>query len=243
MDFNGYSLHDFQIVLKPVDLAYLQILRRFWYVARRGKGGKIIDGLPWIRVTASDMVGYFAREGVIVSEGTISRSLRRLETAGRLQRKQLFLARWDHRYWYTPPSQGDHFDHPAVFENAPSLKVSRSNQASDSVVPAGTDSKRGSCDVLKADRQLAESLAGPQEALGGHSSFEGDGLHQDGLRTSLDAPGRHSGVMVEQGATWDRVRMLAAKFDEACLEAVSPKAVLVGGRLMKVDDGACAPLR
>ena len=45
------------------------------------------------------------------------------------------------------------------------------------------------------------------------------------------------------GSVWARIRELAAAFNPSQLEAVSPTAVVVRGRVCRIADGDCAPLR
>jgi hypothetical protein len=88
--------------LQAIDLCCLQILQRFFHSCRKGKGGQLVEGVPWIRVTAEDMVGYLLRDGLEVGYKTVQRSLARLANAGRVQRKQRFLFRYDRRMRFSP---------------------------------------------------------------------------------------------------------------------------------------------
>lgn len=51
-----------------------------------------------------------------------------------------------------------------------------------------------------------------------------------------------SGV-ASRGTVWERVRALTAQFNPASLAPVSPSAVVLNGKVHRVDDGACSPLR
>ena len=44
-------------------------------------------------------------------------------------------------------------------------------------------------------------------------------------------------------SVWERVQALAASFDPSKVEAVSPRGVVSGGKLLRVNDGLCSPLR
>jgi hypothetical protein len=88
--------------LKPLDLLCLSILERLWYAAKNGRCGTLVDGIPWVRVTASDMVELLSREGLDVKEKTAQRALKRLGDCGRVRREQRYLKRWDQRTWYAP---------------------------------------------------------------------------------------------------------------------------------------------
>lgn len=44
-------------------------------------------------------------------------------------------------------------------------------------------------------------------------------------------------------SAWDRINALAAAFVPSALEPVSPSAVVIGGRVRRISDGACSPLR
>lgn len=70
----------------------------------------MVDGVPWVRVTAADMVELLAREGLEVSEKTAQRALRRLGEFGLVQREKRYLKRWDHRTWYAPPDRQESDD-------------------------------------------------------------------------------------------------------------------------------------
>jgi hypothetical protein len=237
-------VNDFPLtLLKPVDLACLQVLRRFWHVARRGKGGRIIDGVPWIRVTAADMVGYFAREGVSVSEVTVSRSLRRLELASRCRRKQLFLSRWDHRYWYAPSSWDGQNDHSGESENDLPLEISQSNQKSKTVSPILADQWEDPESSVQPLEGINPVLSGVQEAQGALSlSMDGE-IHRSNVLVACEGSWRPQQDDAGTGSVWQRVRALAAQFDPSKLETVSPRVVVVGGQVLRVDDGATSPLR
>lgn len=230
-------------MLKPVDLACLQILRHFWHVARRGKGGRMVDGVPWIRVTAADMVGYFAREGVVVSEVTVSRSLRRLELASRCQRRQLFLSRWDHRYWYAPSSRDDQNDHSGDSESDPPLEVSYSNQKSKAVSQVSPELSEGRPVIEGAEAEISAPPSGHLEDRGVTSFSQDDGIHRPSVGGSPGGSGRPQVGDKGISSTWERVRVLAGQFDPAQVASVSPRLVVVEGRLMKVDDGDYGPLR
>ena len=74
--------------LQPIDLLCLSILERFWYAARNGRCGAVVDGVPWVRFTAGDMAELLSREGLEVKEKTAQRALRRLGEVGLVQREQ-----------------------------------------------------------------------------------------------------------------------------------------------------------
>ena len=44
-------------------------------------------------------------------------------------------------------------------------------------------------------------------------------------------------------SAWERVQALAASFDPSKVEAVSPRGVVSGGKLLRVNEGLCSPLR
>ena len=59
----------------------------------------------------------------------------------------------------------------------------------------------------------------------------------------VGAIGPHCPVGHSQGGIWARIHALASSFCPDAVDSVSPSGVIVRGRLLRVDDGACAPLR
>lgn len=62
----------------------------------------MVDGDPWIRVTADDMVAYLERDGLEVGFKQVQRSLKRLGDLGLVRRAQRFIHRYDRRMWFAP---------------------------------------------------------------------------------------------------------------------------------------------
>lgn len=89
--------------LSPVAALCLQIIKRWIYVVRKGKGGELRNGVPYTRLKASELREQLEREqGVEVSTKTVQRALTVLVDAGYLSRRQLYKHRYNRTYWYAP---------------------------------------------------------------------------------------------------------------------------------------------
>ncbi len=247
----------------------------FWVgvVTRNGgKSGRLVNGAPFTRLPAGDLVDNLTERLPLVSLTVrqVRRALNRLVELGLVVREQFWQWRGCSDYWYSLPdvvaggcTQSS--------ESVPPVPVSVT-PPSPSVtppLPAGSHPcdqnghpflKPLSSPPSEQTRQTDEdSEPNPQPAT---SSRGTDRLPLTPAATPLQlpvqtvtdplppvptAPSLHghtvpSGV-ASRGTVWERVRALAARFDPAAVSSVSPSAVVLNGRVHRVNDGACAPLR
>ncbi len=249
----------------------------FWVgvVARNGgKSGRLVNGAPFTRLPAGDLVANLTERLPLVSLTVrqVRRALNRLVELGLVVREQFWQWRGCSDYWYSLPevvaggcTQSS--------ESVPPVPVSVTPPSTSVTPPLPTGShpcdqnghpflKPLSSPPSEQTRQTDEdSDPKPQPATHKALTREGDPVPPqvpvqtvtDPLPQSPTAPSLH-GHTVPSGvpqapvpgpfqSIQQRILALASRFDPASLTPVSPSAVVLNGKVHRVNDGACAPLR
>ena len=237
------------VQLTPLEsLCFSQV--EFWIgVVEKSQGrcGRLVDGRPYTRLPAAELVATLEERYPFLSVTVrqVRRALNRLVALGLLVRDQLWRQeRWRSDYWYsrgdlpvTPQSPGEDLrSDPEVTPclSTPSSSLPDQNQEPERVTSSlEPTAEQPSASPIDGGRCVAEPLEAPEVA----STPRVDGHHPTPIQTCQSPTGR------SQATVWERVKALAARFDPSKLEVVSPRAVVVGGRVLRVDDGATSPLR
>lgn len=207
----------------------------------------MIDGTPWTKVSAKDMVGYLAAKGLqSISEKTAQRSLRRLVQMGLCRREQLGKKQWNHESWYAPPSGH--------------VEAEREDQGS----TGGSDAEPNGTPQENTGSPVGTDASGPAEEVSERppifypSSYPSNCLSEEDRECSDEqgnpADGQTTVSVVAEvplpcsttirPSLAEIVRRCDAKGSGAPPpQPVSPRAVVVGGVVHRVDDGQTAPLR
>lgn len=245
---------------------------RFWVgvVARnRGRSGRVVDGVPYTRLPAGELVANLTERFPFLSVTLrqVRRALSRLVELGLVVREQFWQSeRWRSDYWYSvPAASSDSAVESGVAESAtPEMPVVASSGVplgSPSLTPLSgclPDENRASrvpvlvgvSAVAPCEPTASCPTAGQPTALTREEPAPaGRPCVVPSASPLLPTPaisasyGPRASLHSPQGAVWARIRALAAAFDPSQLEVVSPSAVVVGGRVRRIADGACTPLR
>ena len=244
------------VSLTPLEsLCFEQV--SFWVgvVAKnKGRSGRLVDGRPFTRLPAAELVSNLEERlpFLSVTLRQVRRALNRLVELGLLVREQLWQReRWRSDYWYSLPlaetpvkpgvaeavppqvQVGEHGTDEGVTLCLRNLSSTHTEQTRRTKVvsmeeqaPASrVDVRKTSHGVLCAPVGAVEPVACP---LTPPSSLTG-------------AAG--SPVPSLKATVWERVQALASQFDPSAVAPVSPSVVLIGNKVHRVSDGACAPLR
>lgn len=235
--------------IRALDLICLDVLQRYWHATSKGRGGRVIDGTPWTKVSAKDMVGYLAAKGLKnVSEKTAQRSLRRLVEAGLCRREQLGKKQWNHESWYAPPGGHTEVDQEDQQEAGP---VAQSDQGSpdevDTSSPSEENSEEPSINCSSSYPSSYPSFCPSEEDREECSDEQGNPEETDFRRTDDGRP-TVSFVMTVPRPTRNVQEILRRCQERGGTEAAwsapkEPKKVVVDGKVKVVDDGATSPLR
>ena len=223
--------------LQPLDLLCLSILERLWYAAKNGRCGTLVDGIPWVRVTASDMVELLSREGLDVKEKTAQRALKRLGDCGRVRREQRYLKRWDQRTWYAPP--GGQEKDVMQSEGGESKGQNSSNRGGCS---GPSEELSGDCLVNNLWINTSNNKSKNVFVGTGGGAVEVQARQPDTGQTTVNAEA------VEPAPTRD-FQEIVRRCNERSGGALSPipqevsRKIVVDGRVRAVNDGVTSPLR
>jgi hypothetical protein len=242
---------------------------QFWVgVVERNQGrcGRLVDGRPFTRLPAQELVENLEERFpfLAVTVRQVRSALNKLVSLGLLVREQFWQReRWRSDYWYSLPETRDDRDvtpeSPQLEQRSdkgvtPSLKPLPSSLPEKTNGPNGkertttssepTDRQPNSIDNDGDPRGVQEAQEQPSRPRGVVSHFKAGSDSQGVTGTSQRPARRFSGV----NAIIERCLELAglpptATVDLSTLEPVSPRGVVVGGRLLRVDDGPTAPLR
>lgn len=236
---------------------------QFWVgVVERNQGrcGRLVDGRPFTRLPAQELVENLEERFpfLAVTVRQVRSALNKLVTLGLLVREQFWQReRWRSDYWYSlPETRGDRDVTPESPESeqrsdkgvTPSLKPLPSS------LPEKTNGLNGQERATSSSEPTTKQPAAPPLDMGGVAASglrkaQEAASREGGERNHAGSPSASSGVFcfpscaTPSKPVWERIRELAARFDPSSLEAISPKGVVVGGRLLRVSDGVCSPLR
>lgn len=223
-------------------LCYEQI--SFWVgvVARNGgRSGRVVDGTPWTRLTASDFVRLLGERFpmLAVTERQVRYALSRLVDLGLVLREKFWQSECfrSHSWW----ALSDCPDLAPSSEDAPAVGTP---PVTPDAPPAVTRTDTGvtpNLRTLPSSSDLPSIQADRAELTEGRSSSGGTGAVSSPPPPVLIGP--HCPLGQSQGGIWARIHALASSFCPDAVDPVSPSGVIVRGRLLRVDDGACAPLR
>jgi hypothetical protein len=203
----------------------------------------------------------------------VRRALSRLVELGLVVREQFWQSeRWRSDYWYSLPASPDPESGSRTaastasdLQVTPELQIAATSEGGDgspSLQPLpvcgpnenrqaglGSDSGMGSepaslC-VSPVGGTSGSAASNPTALTGGCPSSAPD---RPVLPLSVPfAPApcalSREAAQSRSGSVRDRIRALAAAFDPSRLVAVSPSAVVVDGKVRRIADGACSPLR
>lgn len=249
--------------LSALDYVCLDILRMWWAVCRKGRGGRLIDGRPWVRVTTEDMLEYLERRGVEASPKQVQRALKRLGDSGNAERKQLFLKRWDRRMWFAPSTREQqlHELKPTTIASKPPVVTTK---------PSGNVERTKASPLIKSPSSPTQSSKGSEPTAPTATKPErqtGVGMRPEpqvvteGPRPASPVVTHTNSPRSRQGTTGSALvsnRRSLAGILARCLELggfsstdaapepepVSPSSVILkSGQRLRVDDGVTAPLR
>jgi hypothetical protein len=240
--------------LKPLDYICADIIKMWLHKAAQGKGGRLIDGRAWIKLSADDMLGYLEHRDIQSSYKQVQRSLKRIADEKLFVRAKLSQSRWDHSYWWSHWCPSDRIredpvesnqrdaagsfdcDHPVhtdgqreSFPNTPPL-TPLSISTSGTGVDCFCVDESGQEPELKADTHAA-SLTRLSGVPGGSSTHAG----AVGIALGLEDPSGRT------RSSYERVRELASQYRP--VEKSGATVVESGGRRYVVKDGLCGPLR
>lgn len=252
--------------LESLCLAQVQ----FWVgVVERNQGrcGRLVDGRPFTRLPAQELVENLEERFpfLAVTVRQVRSALNKLVSLGLLVREQLWQReRWRSDYWYSlPETQRD----PGVTPETPQpeqrsdLCVTPSLKTLPSPLPEKTNGPNGQKRATSSVETTAEQPAaspldvgvvaarGLQEPLQQPPATRGVVTHATERATPQGASGASQGPRISSlSAVVARCLELAglpssAEFDPTAVKPVSPRGVVVGGRLLRVDDGVTSPLR
>ncbi|QCH15420.1 hypothetical protein CB0101_11240 [Synechococcus sp. CB0101] len=239
--------------LKPLDYICADIIKMWLRKAAQGKGGRLIEGRAWIKLSADDMLGYLEHRDIQSSYKQVQRSLKRIADEKLFVRAKLSQSRWDHSYWWShwcpsarieeEPDESNQKDtarsidcdrpvhtdgHRESFPNTPPLTPA-------SISTSGTGGDSFCVDELGQEQELKADPRGasPTRLSGdpGGSSHAGAAVIVSGLEDSSGRP----------RSSYERVLELAALYRPA--EKSGTTVVESGGRRYVVKDGLCGPLR
>ncbi len=238
----------------------------------RGASGALVNGAPFTRLPAGELVANLTERLPFLSLTVrqVRRALNRLVELGLVVREQFWQWRGCSDYWYSLPGAVAG-GCTQVSESVPPVPVSVTPPSPSVTPPLPTGShpcdqnghpflKPLSSALSEKTRQTDEDSE-PQPATHKALTQGGDPVHPqvpvqsdtDRLPQSPTAPSLH-GHTVPSGvplapvpgpfqSIQQRILALAACFDPASVTPVSPSVVLVGNKVHRVNDGACAPLR
>ena len=229
----------------------------------RGASGALVNGVPYTRLPAGELVANLTERLPFLSLTVrqVRRALNRLVELGLLVREQFWQTRWRSDYWYTVPAVACSGTEPPETQVGTEVSVSVT-----ALNHAGSECcDQGGHPFLKP---LSSSLPNQNQAEGPSVVEQSNPLPltptapplQGSVQTAAaplppvpTAPplqGRTVPSGVPQApvpgpfqSVQQRILALAARFDPASLAPVSPSAVVLNGKVHRVDDGPCAPLR
>ena len=199
-------------------------------------------------------------------------ALNRLVQLGLLVREQFWQReRWRSDYWYSLPlteaeaaSQGPGLAAPEQPENPvkpgvsvlvtprePELAFRGDGSGQPFLLPLASNlPEQNQAEghlVSKPNSQPASRVDGKREPVVAAGSLQGPcrgQVNPNPAPTPTQHPLRSGNAAAPaKGTAWARIHALAAAFQREQVAPVSPSAVVLGGKVRRIDDGACAPLR
>ena len=233
------------VALTPLEsLCFEQV--SFWVgvVARNnGKSGRVVDGTPYTRLPASELVSNLEERFPFLSVTVrqVRKALNRLVELGLVVREQFWQRHWRSDYWYSlpvaeavtpqPPTSEPRSDQNGHPLSALSTSSTHPEQTRRTDVDEQTQNQQPQ---TPASRVNGEGTSAPPEP-----PTRGR-IPQDRPVPPVANSNPLAGL---QGSVRDRINALAALFDPRTVQPVSPSAVVLGNRTHRINDGACAPLR
>jgi hypothetical protein len=226
-------------------LCYEQI--SFWVgvVAKNGgRSGRVVAGTPWTRLTASDFVRLLGERFpmLAVTERQVRYALNRLVDLGLVLREKFWQSECfrSHSWWALSacpdvapcPEDAPAVGTPIVTPDAPPVVTGTDTGVTPNLCTLTSSSDLPLIQAGRRDRA---------ELTEGSSCSGGMGAISPPPQPVVIGP--HCPLGQSQGGIWARINALASSFCPDAVDPVSPSGVIVRGRLLRVDDGACAPLR
>ena len=238
-----------------------------------GRSGRIVDGVPFSRLPAGELAEHLIERFPFLSVTLrqVRRALRRLVELGLVAREQFWQSeRWRSDYWYSLPASPDpeagsrtaastagdlqvtpELQDAATSEGgdgSPSLQalpVCDPNENRQAGLGSDSGNEPASLCVSSVGGTSGSAVRNPTALTGGCPSSASE---RPLLPLSLPFAPAACALSSEAaqgrlGSVRDRIRALAAAFDPSRLVAVSPSAVVVDGKVRRIADGACSPLR
>jgi hypothetical protein len=216
----------------------------FWVgvVAKNGgRSGRVVAGTPWTRLTASDFVRLLGERFpmLAVTERQVRYALSRLVDLGLVLREKFWQSECfrSHSWWALSACP----DVAACPESAPAV-------GTPTVIPDAPPVVTGTDTGVTPNLQTLTSLSDLPLIQANRAELT-EGRPCSGGRGAISPPpqsvviGPHCPLGHLQGGISARIKALASSFCPDTVDPVSPSGVIVRGRLLRVDDGACTPLR
>lgn len=227
----------------------------------RGASGALVNGVPFTRLPAGELVSDLEERFPFLSVTVrqVRRALNRLVELGLLVREQFWQCRWRSDYWYSLPEAAT----AAAAQTAPEVPVN--TEVSVSVTPL---SYTGSVCTNHGGNPFLTTLPSSLPEQTRQTDVESEpqteaqtALTVRGVPVFLQDPaqaptpplpptpassplqGLLEASQKGRQSVVQRILSLAAQFDPASLSQVSPSAVVLNGKVHRISDGACAPLR
>jgi len=251
------------VKLTPLEsLCFAQV--KFWVEVverNQGRSGRLVDGRPFTRLPASELVSTLEERFPFLSVTVrqVRLALNRLVELKLLVREQFWQReRWRSDYWYSQGDVGVTPESP-VEEPRGDGDVTPSLKPLLSCLPKKTNGSNGQKKTTSSGEPTAKQPSsldggvvvtrGAQEPQEGALAKFSDGNHTEEIHEAPGATGRPlvrpvNGLSSVMARCFQLAGLpLTAEFDTSSLEPVSPRGVVIGGRLLRVDDGATSPLR
>lgn len=217
----------------PLSAQLLGVLRGWWKVVLKGRGGELVGRTPWTRVTGEEFCAQLAREFHLeVSRRQVYAALRELEAAGLVQREQRWRHRYDRRAWFAPTE-----DELVLLAASPSVVAAAGLQGGGNRAAATGKFRSGGNGHYEATRPVTSNSKAPRLS----TLNSKNGARFKPQPNSLNGNGGFSGALrwVVEACTakgGNNHQATPAQFANASV-------VLVGDQKWVVNDGPCSPLR
>lgn len=242
------------MALKPLDYICADIIKMWLRKASQGKGGRLIEGRAWIKLSADDMLGYLEHRDIQSSYKQVQRSLKRIAEEKLFVRAKLSQSRWDHSCWWSHwcPSDrnGEEARESTQVDTAGSIDCDRpvnpdghrkSLPNTPPLTPPSISTSGTGVDCLCVD-QSGQELDLKAKMHGASptrlSGVPGGSLSHAGAVGVSWGPEDPSG---RPRSSYERVLELAAQYRP--VEKNITAVVESGGKRYVVKDGLCGPLR
>ena len=209
-----------------------------------------MEGVPFSRLPAGELAEHLMERFPFLSVTLrqVRRALRRLVELGLVVREQFWQSeRWRSDYFYTLPSYSVPAPSVDAAVEVPEVAPSAPVEATSPLAPTARRSEALTAPSVGREPPVVAAAPTPHSPW---SASEAPATadktaprSQVGVRPASHCLPVGSPTVGRVGSVWDRIRSLASQFDSSLVVPVSPQGVVVGGRVFRVSDGACRPIR